>query len=133
VSVAEMIFEKAKSLPGKLQAEALGFVDYLSRRGEAAKEAAAWKQLGTETRALPQVKTISEEDIAAEIADYRQFLRDDPKEYQVYENLRVADYRKRSCCLSSAIRNMSGWRLRKFCTNTARFWCGPSSSCHPSC
>jgi len=88
MSVAEMIFEKAKSLPGKLQAEALGFVDYLSRRGEAAKEAAAWKQLGTETRALPQVKTISEEDIAAEIADYRQFLRDDPKEYQVYENLR---------------------------------------------
>ena len=63
-------------------------MDYLSRRGGAAKEAAAWKQLGTETRALPQVKTISEEDIAAEIADYRQFLRDDPKEYQVYENLR---------------------------------------------
>ena len=63
-------------------------MDYLSRRGEAAKEAAAWKQLGTETRALPQVKTISEEDIAAEIADYRQFLRDDPKEDQVYEKLR---------------------------------------------
>jgi hypothetical protein len=70
--MAEMIFEKAKSLPGKLQAEALGFVDYLSRRGEAAKEAAAWKQLATETRALPQVKTISEEDIAAEIAPVRR-------------------------------------------------------------
>jgi len=88
VSVAEMIFEKAKSLPGKLQAEALGFVDYLSRRGEAAKEAAAWEQLATETRALPQVKTISEEEIADAIADCRQFLRDDPKEDQVYEKLR---------------------------------------------
>jgi hypothetical protein len=88
MSVAEMIFEKAKSLPGKLQAEALGFVDYLSRRGEAAKEAAAWKQLATETRALPQVKTITEEEIADAIADYRQFLRDDPKVDQVYENFR---------------------------------------------
>ena len=88
MSVAEMIFEKAKSLPGKLQAEALGFVDYLSRRGEAAKEAAAWKQLATETRALPQVKTITEEEIAEQIDAYRQFLRDDPKEDQVYENLR---------------------------------------------
>jgi hypothetical protein len=63
-------------------------VDYLSRRGEAAKEAAAWKQLATETRALPQVKTITEEEIADAIADYRQFLRDDPKVDQVYENFR---------------------------------------------
>ena len=55
----------------------------------------------------------------------------DPAELELL--LGVTDYRKRSCCLSSAIRNMSGWRLRKFCTNTARFWCGPSSSCHPSC
>jgi len=83
-----MIFEKAKSLPGKLQAEALGFVDHLSRRGEAAKEAAAWKRLATETRALPQVKTITEEEIAEQIDAYRQFLRDDPKEDQVFEKLR---------------------------------------------
>jgi len=34
------------------------------------------------------VKTITEEEIADAIADYRQFLRDDPKEDQVYENFR---------------------------------------------
>lgn len=72
MSVAEMIFEKAKALPNKLQAEALGFVDYLTRKGDASNEAAAWKKLGAETRALPQVKTISEEEIAAEITAVRR-------------------------------------------------------------
>jgi hypothetical protein len=32
MSAVELICEKAKSLPGGLQSEALGFVEYLSRR-----------------------------------------------------------------------------------------------------
>jgi len=51
-------------------------------------EVAAWKKLAAETRALPQVKTITEEEIEEQIDAYRQFLRDDSPEDEIYEKLR---------------------------------------------
>jgi len=51
-------------------------------------EVAAWKKLATETRALPQVKTITEEEIEEQIDAYRQFLRDNSPEDEIYEKLR---------------------------------------------
>ena len=52
------------------------------------KAVTAWKDLATETRKLPHLKSISEKEIEEEIAAYRQFLRDDPQEDHVYESLR---------------------------------------------
>ena len=52
------------------------------------KEVTAWKELATETRKLPHLKSISEKEIEEQIAAYRQFLRDDPKEDHIYEKLR---------------------------------------------
>ena len=52
------------------------------------KEVTAWKELAVETRKLPHLKSISEKEIEEQIATYRQLLRDDPKEDQVYEKLR---------------------------------------------
>ena len=52
------------------------------------KEVTAWKKLATETRKLPHLKSISEKEIEEQIAAYRQFMRDDPKEDQIYEKLR---------------------------------------------
>ena len=52
------------------------------------KEVTAWKELATETRKLPHLKSISDKEIEEQIAAYRQFLRDDPKEDQIYESLR---------------------------------------------
>jgi hypothetical protein len=71
MSTAELIYEKAKSLPGKLQSEALGFVEYLTRRRAAKSESDAWQRLSRETQAVPAVQRISDADIAAEIAAYR--------------------------------------------------------------
>jgi hypothetical protein len=71
VSTADLIYEKAKMLPGKLQSEALGFVEYLGRRGAAKAEAAEWQRLSRDTQALPAVQKISDNDITAEIAAYR--------------------------------------------------------------
>ena len=71
MSTAELIYEKAKALPGGLQSEALGFVEYLSRRSAAKAEAAEWQQLLRDTQTLQAGPAISDNDIAAEIAAYR--------------------------------------------------------------
>jgi hypothetical protein len=71
MSTVDLIYEKAKTLPGKLQSEALGFVEYLGRRRAAKTEAADWQRLARETQSLPAAQNISDEDIAAEIAAYR--------------------------------------------------------------
>ena len=71
MSTADLIYEKAKSLPGKLQSEALGFVEYLGRRRAAQSESAEWQRLSRDTQSLPTAQRISDADIAAEIAAYR--------------------------------------------------------------
>ena len=71
MSTADLIYEKVRELPSKLQSEALGFVEYLGRRGDAAVETEEWRCLLRETQALPAVQGVMDEDIAAEIAAYR--------------------------------------------------------------
>jgi hypothetical protein len=71
MSTVDLIYEKAKTLPGKLQSEALGFVEYLGRRRAAKAAAADWQRLARETQSLPAVQHLSDADIAAEIAAYR--------------------------------------------------------------
>ena len=71
MSTVELICEKAKSLPGGLQSEALGFVEYLSRRSAAKVEAAEWQRLFRDTQALPAAASVTDDEIAAEIAAYR--------------------------------------------------------------
>jgi hypothetical protein len=71
VSTVDLIYEKAKTLPGKLQSEALGFVEYLGRRRTAQAEAGEWQQLSRVTQATPAAQRITDADIAAEIAAYR--------------------------------------------------------------
>ena len=45
MSTAELIFEKARSLPSDQQNEALRFVDFLLARRSAEAEAAEWRNL----------------------------------------------------------------------------------------
>jgi hypothetical protein len=71
MSTVELIYEKAKSLPGGLQSEDLGFVEYLSRRSGAKAEAVEWQRLFRDTQTLHAPPSISEDDIAVEIAAYR--------------------------------------------------------------
>ena len=71
MSTVDLICKKARTLPGKLQSEALSFVEYLSRRSSARAEAAEWRRLLRETQALPVAQRITDEDIAAEIAAHR--------------------------------------------------------------
>jgi len=71
MSTAELIYEKAKSLPGQLQSEALGFVEYLSRRPAAQTEAAEWQRLFRRTQTLAAEQSLTDDDIAAQIAAYR--------------------------------------------------------------
>jgi hypothetical protein len=71
VSTAEKIFEKTKVLPDRLQSEALSFVEYLGRRRAAGAEAGQWQHLLRETQNLSTVQRVTEDDIAAEIAAYR--------------------------------------------------------------
>jgi len=52
------------------------------------KEVTAWKELATETRNLPHLKSISDKEIEEQIDAYRKFLRDDSPEDEVYEKLR---------------------------------------------
>ena len=66
-----MIYEKAKSLPGKLQSEALNFLEYLGRRQAAPSESAQWESLLRETQSLPAAQRVTDAEIAAEIAAYR--------------------------------------------------------------
>ena len=71
MSTAELIYEKAKSLPRDLQAEALGFVEYLSRRRAANTEVAEWQRLLRDTQGLAAAQRITEAEILAEIAACR--------------------------------------------------------------
>jgi hypothetical protein len=71
MSTAELIYEKSKALPGRLQSEALSFVEYLSRRQAAQSEANEWQQLMRATQNLSTSQRITDADIAAEIAAYR--------------------------------------------------------------
>lgn len=71
MSTLELIYEKSKTLPDRLQSEALSFVEYLSRRRAATSEAEQWQSQAQKTRKLPAVQRLTDQDIAAEIAAYR--------------------------------------------------------------
>ncbi len=71
MSTAELIFEKARSLPNDRQDEALRFVDFLLARLSAEAEAAEWRKLLRETQNAPGVSAITDDDIAHEVAAVR--------------------------------------------------------------
>lgn len=71
MSTLDLIYEKAKTLPGKLQSEALSFVEYLGRRRAAQAEAGEWQRLSRATQATPAVQRITDADITADVAAYR--------------------------------------------------------------
>ncbi len=71
MSTAELIFEKARSLPSDKQNEALRFVDFLLARRSAEAEAAEWRKLLRETQSAPGVSAITDDDIACEVAAVR--------------------------------------------------------------
>jgi len=71
LSTADLIYEKAKTLPERLQSEALSFVEYLERRRAPQAEVAQWQRLLRETQNLSAVRQVTDEDIASEIAAYR--------------------------------------------------------------
>jgi hypothetical protein len=48
MSTAELIYEKAKSLPPPLQSEALHYLDFLQSRRAAEAEAAEWARFSTQ-------------------------------------------------------------------------------------
>ena len=68
MSTAELIFEKARSLPKDKQNEALRFVDFLLARRSAEAEAAEWRKLLGETRCATGVSNLTDDDIAREVA-----------------------------------------------------------------
>ena len=71
MSTADLIYEKTKTLPDRLQSEALSFVEYLGRRRTAHTETGNWQRLLRETQNLSAVPGITDDDILAEIAAYR--------------------------------------------------------------
>ena len=71
MSTAELIYEKTRSLPSDKQNEALRFVDFLVARGSAAAEAVEWRKLFRETQSAPGVSSITDEEIAREVAAVR--------------------------------------------------------------
>lgn len=71
MSTAELIYEKARSLPASLQTEALQFVEYLNNRLDAAGEAGKWRQLMQQTQAFVAARGITDRDIADEVAAVR--------------------------------------------------------------
>jgi hypothetical protein len=71
MSTADLVYEKTKDLPERLQSEALKFVDYLGRRRAAKAEAAEWERLFRQTQSLASTQRVTDEAIAAEIAAYR--------------------------------------------------------------
>ena len=75
MSTAELIFEKARSLPTDKQNEALRFVDFLLARRSAKAEAAEWRKLLRETQSAPGVANITDDDIAREVSAVRNRLR----------------------------------------------------------
>ena len=48
MSIAELIFEKSRSLPGELQQEALDFVEFLLARKDEGREARDWSRFSAE-------------------------------------------------------------------------------------
>ena len=68
MSTAELIFEKARSLPIDKQSEALRFMDFLLARCSPEAEAAEWRKLLRETQNAPGVSALTDEDIAGEVA-----------------------------------------------------------------
>jgi hypothetical protein len=71
MSTAELIYEKAQSLPAPLQNEALQFVAYLASRLDAASEALKWQELMRKTQAFVAARDITDGDIADEVAAVR--------------------------------------------------------------
>ncbi len=71
MSTAELIFERARSLPSDKQSEALRFVDFLLARRSAEAEAAEWHKLLRETQNAPGVARLTDDDIAHEVAAVR--------------------------------------------------------------
>lgn len=71
MSTAELIYEKARSLPSDQQNEALRFVDFLLARRSAEAEAAEWRKLLRETQSSPGVSAITDDEIAREVAAVR--------------------------------------------------------------
>jgi hypothetical protein len=71
VSTVDQIYEKTKSLPDRLQSEALRYVEYLVRRRAPDAEVSEWRRLLRETQSCSAAQNINEDDIAAEIAAYR--------------------------------------------------------------
>ena len=71
MNTVDLIYEKAKTLPGKLQSEALDFLEYLGRRRAAPSESAQWESVLRETQSLPTAQRVTDDEIAAEIAAYR--------------------------------------------------------------
>ena len=71
MSTAELIFERARSLPSDKQGEALRFVDFLIARRTAEAEAAEWRKLLLQTQDLPSARALTDDDIAAEVAAVR--------------------------------------------------------------
>lgn len=71
MSTADLVYEKTKDLPERLQSEALSFVDYLGRRRAAKNESAEWERLFHETQSMASTQRVTDEAIAAEIAAYR--------------------------------------------------------------
>ena len=70
MSTVDLIYEKTKDLPDRLQSEALSFVEYLSRR-TTNTETGKWQRLLRETQNLSAVQGITDDAISAEIAAYR--------------------------------------------------------------
>ena len=71
MNTVDLICEKARSLPGKLQSEALGFVEYLARRCAAQTETAGWQSWLRDSQTLSAAQRITDDDIAVEIAAHR--------------------------------------------------------------
>lgn len=74
--LAEQVFESVKTLPDDKIMEVLDFVEFIRQRTEAEtrrrrQRTEALRAVFGEIQALPQAKTLTEEDIQVEIGAYR--------------------------------------------------------------
>jgi hypothetical protein len=71
--IERSVISKLKRLPPDRQREVLDFVEALERKGTAPTTGRVddIRALFRETQALPQVQTLTDDDVAAEIAAYR--------------------------------------------------------------
>jgi hypothetical protein len=71
--IERSVISKLKRLPPERQREVLDFVEALERKGAASTTGSVdeIRALFRETQALPQVQTLTDDDVAAEIAAYR--------------------------------------------------------------